>query len=126
MIEKIYIVLALLVWLLIGYMIWKIVKYTQLQKERKQSVKKSRSIILWETFETIAPFMKDIPYHPKDMNFLWKWVDYLIFDNLSSWKLKEIVFLEIKTWKSQLNANERQIKKAIESWKVRYEVKTLG
>ncbi len=123
--EKIYIIVALLVWLTIGYMIWKIVKYAQLQKERKQSVRKSRSIILWETFETIAPFMKDIPYHPKDMNFLWKWVDYLIFDQLSSWKLKEIVFLEIKTWKSQLNANERQIKKAIESWKVRYEVKTL-
>lgn len=125
MIEKTYIIIALIVWLIIGYMIWKIVKYAQLQKERKQSVRKSRSVILWETFETIAPFMKDIPYHPKDMNFLWKWVDYIVFDQLSSWKLKEIVFLEIKTWKSQLSANERQIKKAIEAWKVRYEVKTL-
>lgn len=125
MVEKIYIALAMIVWLFIWYIVWKIVKYIELKKERKNAVKKSRSIILWETFETIAPFMKDIPYHPKDMHFIWKWIDYLVFDQLSNWKLKEIVFLEIKTWKSQLNSNERQIKKIIESWKIRYEVKTL-
>ena len=125
MIEKIYLVSALLIWFAVGYIIWKIVRYAQIKKERKQSVKKSRSVILWETFETIAPFMKNIPYHSKDMNFIWKWVDYIVFDKLSAWKLKEIVFLEIKTWKSQLNSNERQIRNIIESWKVRYEVKTL-
>jgi len=125
MTEKFYIIFALFVWFIIGYMIWKIIKYIELKKQREDSIKKSRSIILWETFQTIAPFMKDIPYHPKDMVFVWKWVDYIVFDNLSALNLKQIVFLEIKTWKSQLNNNEKMIKEVIQAWKVKYEVKTL-
>ena len=114
-----FIIISFLVW----YFVWKIIKYAELKKERKKSVKKSRSIILWESFEALAPFMPDISYHPKDMNFLWKWVDYIVFDGLANWKLKQIVFLEIKTWKSCLNTNEKQIKKIIEKWKIKYELK---
>ena len=110
--------LAFLLW----YFIWKIVKYVELKKERKNAVNRSRSIILWESYEKLAPFMPNIKYNPKDMNFLWKWTDYIIFHWLSSWSLKEIVLLEIKTWKSILNKNEKQIQDIVKKRKVRYEV----
>jgi len=120
--EKIYWVWIVVFSFFLWYFIWKIIKYTELKKERQKSVKKSRSVILWESYETLAPFMKDINYHPKDMNFLWKWVDYVVFDGLSNWELKQIVFLEIKTWKSRQNLNEKQIEKIIKDKKIKYEI----
>lgn len=58
----------------------------------------------------------------RDMVFIGKWVDYIIFDGLSAGKLDEIVFLEIKSWSSKQNANERMIQQTIEREKVSYEV----
>lgn len=117
-----YIFIWVFIWFLFWYLIWKVLKYDKIREERKKSVKKSRSVILGETFETIAPFMKNIPYHPKDMVFIGKWIDYLVLDGLSNGNLKKIVFLEIKTWKSQLNKNEKQIKNFLNYDKVKYEV----
>ena len=110
---------------LVGYFIWKIVKYSELRKVRKDSIKRSKSVILWESAEKLAPFMMDLPYHPKDMHFIWKWIDYLVFDWLSNWELKQIVFLEIKTWKSRQNSNEKQIEKIIKMKKIKYELKQI-
>ena len=123
--ELIKLVWVALVAFFIGYLIWKIVKYSELKKARKDSVKKSRTVILWETAEKIAPFLPDIPYHPKDMIFVWKGVDYVVFDGLSWWNLKQIVFLEIKTWKSNQNKNEKQIEKIVNLKKVKYELKQI-
>ncbi len=115
-------ILVGIVFFFIGYFTGKIIKYFELRNERKQAVRKSRSIILWESYEKLAPFMPHISYFPKDMHFLWKWVDYVVFNGLSNWDLKEIVFLEIKSGKSSLNKNEKQIKNIISAKKVRYEV----
>ena len=120
--EKLYWIWIVVFSFFLWYFIWKIIKYTELRKERKKTLKRSRSVILWESYETLAPFMKDVKYHPKDMNFLWKWVDYIIFDGLSNWELKQIVFLEIKTWKSRQNLNEKQIEKIIKDKKIKYEI----
>jgi len=120
--EKMYWIWVVIVSFFLWYFIWKIIKYTELRKERQKSVKKSRSVILWESYETLAPFMKDINYHPKDMNFLWKWVDYIIFDGLSAWNLKQIVLLEIKTGRSRQNLNEKQIEDIIKKKKIKYEI----
>ena len=120
--EKLYWIWIVVFSFFLWYFVWKIIKYTELKKERKKSVKRSRSVILWESYETLAPFMKDVKYHPKDMNFLWKGVDYIIFDGLSNWELKQIVFLEIKTWKSRQNLNEKQIEKIIKDKKIKYEI----
>jgi len=120
--EKVYWAWVVIASFFLWYFIWKIIKFTELRKERQKSVKKSRSVILWESYETLAPFMKDINYHPKDMNFLWKWVDYIIFDGLSAWNLKQIVLLEIKTGKSRQNINEKQIEDIIKKKKIKYEI----
>jgi len=120
--EKIYWIWIVIFSFFLWYFIWKIIKYTELRKERKKSIKKSRSVILWESYETLAPFMKEINYHPKDMNFLWKWVDYIVFDGLSAWNLKQIVLLEIKTGKSRQNINEKQIEDIVKKNKIKYEI----
>jgi predicted Holliday junction resolvase-like endonuclease len=58
----------------------------------------------------------------RDMTFVGKGIDYIIFDGLSSGNLKEIVFLEIKSGSSTQNTNEKMIEEIIKRGKVRYEV----
>lgn len=116
--------LILIVWILTGLffwiIIWKIIKHSVLKNERALSVKKSRSVILWEVYEKVLPFLPNFPYSPKDMTFVWKWIDYIIFDGLSEWDLRKIVFLEVKSGTSKLNGNERMIRDIILQNKVEY------
>jgi predicted Holliday junction resolvase-like endonuclease len=58
----------------------------------------------------------------RDMAFIGKGIDYIIFDGLSSGNLKEIVFLEIKSGSSTQNSNEKAIEDIIRKGKVRYEI----
>jgi predicted Holliday junction resolvase-like endonuclease len=58
----------------------------------------------------------------RDMTFVGKGIDYIIFDGLSSGNLKEIVFLEIKSGSSTQNNNEKMIEDIIKKGKVRYEI----
>ena len=111
--------------IIIGYLIWKLIKYKEIKQHRKQAVKQSCAVILGEVAEKIAPILPQIPYNPKDMVFIWKGVDYIIFDWLAWWKLKQIIFLEIKSWKSKQNSNEKQVEQTIKLKKVKYQGKTL-
>ncbi len=72
--------------------------------------------------EKIAPILPNFPYNYKDLVFIGKWIDYVVFDWLSTWYLKEIVFLEVKSWVSNLNRNERMVKDCIRSWKISYDI----
>ena len=79
-------------------------------------------MILWDVNEKLAPALPGFPYDFKDMVFIWKWIDYLVFDGLASWHLRKIVLLEIKSWQSLLNRNESMVKNAVWNWLVSYEV----
>ncbi len=100
----------------------KILYYKHIRKKNKRAVQQSKAVTLGYVSEQIAPLLPWFPYNYKDLMFLWKGVDYIVFDWLSSWSLKNIVFLEIKTWKSRLNTNEKQIKSTIDARKVSYEL----
>lgn len=115
------IVLICLVVFVIGFLLWKFLKLKEIAKNRKEAVKKSREVILWDVYEKISPLLENFPYSYKDLVFLGKWVDYIVFDWLSSGNLSEIVFLEIKTGKSTLNKNERDIRNVVNAKKIRYE-----
>ena len=123
--EKAYLILGIIVGAIIGYFIWKLIKYQEIKQHRKQAVKQSRAVILGEVAEKVAPILPQIPYNPKDMVFIWKAVDYVVFDWLAWWKLKQIIFLETKSWKSKQNSNEKQVEQIIKLKKVKYQVKTL-
>lgn len=112
-INYVFIFIWILLWFFIWFLIWKIIKYKELKNERNISIKKSKSIILWEVYEKVLPFLPNFPYKPRDMIFLWKWVDYIVFDWINDWNVKKIIFLEVKSWTSKLNKNEQMIKNII-------------
>ena len=98
------------------YFWWKIAK------QRKQAIKQSRSVILGEISEKMLPIFPEFLYHSKDLVFIGKGVDYIIFDGLAEGELRDIIFLEIKTGKSQLNKNERMIQQFLSTKRARYEL----
>jgi len=118
--EIVILIFWLLFWIIIWIFIWKIIKHKILKDERALSIKKSKSVILWEVYEKVLPFLPNFPYSPRDMTFLWKWVDYIIFDWLNNWNLEKIIFLEVKSGSSKLNHNEKMIRDVIISNKVEY------
>lgn len=106
---------------LLGFLLGRIVRYLSVRKERSDAVKRSQSVILGSVYEKILPFLPGFPYSPKDMVFIGKGFDYLVLDGLSMGNLKRIVFLEVKTGTSKLNANERQVRETVASRRVAFE-----
>jgi hypothetical protein len=116
---------GILIWCVcvaIGYFLGRLVRHRAVMRERTDAVGRSRSVILGELYETIAPLIPGFRYAPRDMVFIGKGIDYLVFDGLSEGKLKEIVFLELKTGKSKQNGNEKDIEQCIRQGRVRYEL----
>ena len=112
----------LLIWWLIAYIFLTIRFYRKIKRIQQTTVRQSRSSILWEVNEKLSPLLPNFPYHTKDLVFVGKGIDYIVFDWLSNWRLREIVFLEIKTNTSQLNKNEQQIRSYLANFPVKYEV----
>ncbi|MDD2487110.1 MAG: Holliday junction resolvase-like protein [Candidatus Gracilibacteria bacterium] len=119
------IVLIFLFGIAIGYVIGKILKYSQVKQYKLDAIKRSKSSILGEVYEKIIPFLPSFEYSPKDMVFIGKGVDYLVFNGLSSGELEDIIFLEIKSGKSSQNKNEKMIQRIIAEKKVRYELMSI-
>jgi predicted Holliday junction resolvase-like endonuclease len=109
-------------WIIIGFIVAKITVHSAVKSARNSSVKQARNVILWDVNEKLAPALPGFPYDFKDMVFIWKWIDYLVFDGLASGHLRKIILLEIKSWQSLLNRNESMIKKTVWEWLVSYEV----
>jgi len=108
--------------LFFGFLFAKIFFYQNIKGQRKDAVKKSRDVTLWYVHEKLAPILPNFPYNYKDLTFLGKWVDYVVFDGLSEWQLRQVVFLEIKSGGSRLNKNEQQIKNIVGARRVKHEV----
>ena len=123
--SRILIIVGIIIGILIGYLIAKLYFLLQIKKQRSNAVQKSRDVVMGHVSEKIAPLLPNFPYHYKDLVFLGKGIDYLVFDGLSKGNLEKIVFLEIKTGVSSLNRNEQQIKHCIEKWNVEYEILKL-
>ena len=109
-------------WLLVWFLFAKIFFYQRVKWHRKDAVKKSKDVTLGYVHEKLAPILPNFPYNYKDLTFLGKWVDYVVFDWLNEGNLKQIVFLEIKSGWSRMNQNEKAIKTIIDARRVRHEV----
>ena len=116
----------IIIWIIIGLVIWyliaKIYFEIKVRWQRKNAVERSKSVLIWQVNEKIAPILPWFPYNYKDLVFIGKWIDYLVFDWLSKWNLREIIFLEVKSGNSGLNRNEIMIKKCIENGKIAYDI----
>lgn len=73
------------------------------------SQKKSSEVRLGNIAEKLAPFLEDFPYDPEDAIFAGKPIDYIVFDDAA------IVFVEIKSGKSQLSSKQRHIRDLIKA-----------
>ena len=105
---------------LIGVFLMKFFSLSEHKNIRNKAVQWSRNSIFWEVYEKILPALPSFPYSPKDMVFIGKGCDYIIFDGLSEWMLREIIFLELKSGNAVLNKNEKAIKYIVDRKWVRF------
>ena len=111
---------GLILGLILGMALMRILGLFEEKHMRKSVIKWSKNQILGELYEKILPALPDFPYAPKDMVFTGKGCDYIIFDGLTEGRLREIVFLELKSGNARLNQNEAMIKNIIDQKRVRF------
>lgn len=99
-----------------------------IEKARQQSVNASRSTIKGQIAEQLAPILAGFPYLPSDSHFIGDPIDYMVFNGYTDFKDRhivnddfELVIIDIKHNKAQLSEGQKQIAKAIEAGKVRFE-----
>lgn len=93
---------------------------------RKDSIKRQRSILKGQATEHLAPYINS-KYSPKDYKFIGDPIDYIIYDGLSEIKskddtIKSIIFMDIKTGKSQLNRAQKAVRECIQQGNVEFQV----
>ena len=96
-----------------------------IQKERTDAKKRSKAVIGGLFSEQLAPILPNFPFKPTEVKFLGKPIDYIVFKGLDNKEIEEVIFLEIKSGKSQLTTVEKQLKTAIEQKKVKWQKYTI-
>ncbi len=106
----------LLAWVYV--LTWK-ARYTATIRE--DAIQRSQAITAGKIHEQLIPYLPAFPYNPKDVRFLGSPVDLVIFDGLSEGKLRQIVFLEIKTGGSTLTHRERLVRDVVQAGSVEWD-----
>lgn len=111
-----------LIVLCVGYLLGKYVARKehkeQIPEIRETAVKQSRAVLSGQFSEQIAPYLPDFPYKPTEARFIGKPIDFIVFKGMDEKKIKEVVFVEVKTGQSQLSSVEKSLKSAIENKKI--------
>ncbi len=89
---------------------------------RQDSVDRSRSTLSGQVLERLAPHFPEFPYDPTDLRFIGTPVDYIVFDGLAEGEVQEVVFLEVKSGRSNLTTRERRVRDAVEAGAVRWDI----
>lgn len=97
---------------------------------RRESADQSRAVLKGKMAEQIAPLLPGFTYWPADARFLGDPVDYIVFNGYGALQENhknpgdlEIVILDIKRGaRTTLNYGQRQIARAVEEGRVRFEV----
>lgn len=115
---------------ILGYLLVKYLLNREIQelikKERRSAISFSRSVLKGKISEQMFPLMPFFRYNMSDARFIGSPIDYIVFRGYSnldqSGEIKEIVFIEVKTGKSELSKSEIAVKEAIDNKRVRFEV----
>ncbi len=95
--------------------------YVNRKKIRQDAIKRSKAVIGGQVVEQVAPFLPNFPCNPSDARFIGKPVDFIAFSGISdSDCVDEILLIEVKTGQSNLNAREKEVKRAVKEGRVRY------
>lgn len=104
-----------------GRLVQKMKTASEVKRQRKDAVNRSRAVLGGQFSEQIAPFLPGFPCNPGDVRFLGKPVDFVAFPGTAQGNdVDEIYFIEVKSGQSKLSPREKQIKAAVEQGKVKY------
>ena len=104
--------------LLVGWsylLTWKI-RYTR--GVRQDAVQRSQAVTTGKVYEQIVPHLPDFAFNPKDARFIGSPVDFVVFDGLNDGDVRQVVFVEVKTGRSELSVRERRVRDAVKAGKV--------
>jgi predicted Holliday junction resolvase-like endonuclease len=101
----------------IYFVIWKL-RYTA--GIRQDAVQRSQAITAGKVHEQLIPYLPGFPYNPKDVRFLGSPIDLVVFDGLAEGRVRRIVFLEVKTGRSDLTGRERCVRDVVEAREVEW------
>ena len=120
--ELILLIALALIVLFIGYFIGKYAAKKQHEEKipeiREDAIKHSRAVLSGQFSEQLAPYLPDFPYNPTEARFIGKPIDFVVFKGMDEKKIDEVVFVEVKSGKSQLSNVERSLRDAVEEKKV--------
>ena len=118
-------IILLFIFSIVFYLMGKFVEKQKLKSQipeiREDAIKKSRAVLSGQFSEQIAPYLPDFSYKPTEARFIGKPVDFIVFRGMDEKKIEEVIFIEVKSGKSNLNNSEKSLKSAIEGKKVRWE-----
>lgn len=122
------IVLGILIWIWIRWNRYKAKVRKEIETEiRKDSLKRSKSIIRGSVNEEILPLFSEFPYKISDLKLFGNPIDYVVFDGMSEFrdgnreKEISIIVADLKTGKASKTPVQNAIKRAIESGRIRFE-----
>ncbi|MBR9679061.1 MAG: hypothetical protein GON13_02230 [Nanoarchaeota archaeon] len=114
--------LVLFALLVVGFVVGKWFEnqkwISELPEIRSKAIERSRAVLKGQFSEQIAPFLPDFPWSPSEARFIGKPIDFLIFKGADKKSIDEVVFVEVKSGKSQLSSQEKKLKEVIKNKKV--------
>lgn len=93
----------------------------ELPNHRKEAIARSRAVLGGQFTENLAPFLPNFPYKPNECTFIGKPIDFLVFKGSDEKQISEVIFVEVKSGKSKLSSQEKNLKDAIENKRVSWE-----
>lgn len=114
----ILIYLAFLAGRLLGQVTERARHQADVPRIRKDSVKRSRAVVVGQVAEQLAPFLPEFPYSPSEARFIGKPIDFIVFEGMDEKEIRSVVFVEVKSGGSRLSPQERKLKDAIENHRV--------
>ncbi len=98
-----------------------------LKEARQQAVQRSRSTLLGNLFERLAPFLQRFGHDPRDVRAVMNPIDYVVFDGLTlNRRVERITFVEVKAGTAHVSATHKSIADAINQGRVTTEVWQFG
>jgi predicted Holliday junction resolvase-like endonuclease len=99
----------------------------EMERARRSAVVQSRAVLGGKFTEQMVPYFPDFRYDPTEVRFIGSPIDMIVFPGLARGDPEEIVFLEVKTGRSQLKPHQKKIRQLIMDGMVRWdEVHQMG
>lgn len=121
----ILILLTAVIFYLLGRLVAERGFRDRLDGAREDAAKRSRAVIGGQFSEQLAPYLPGFPYKPTEVKFLGKPTDFIVFEGLDEKRIKNVIFVEVKSGDSKLSPTERTLEDAVKKGDVRFETYTV-